>query len=80
MGNEYIEKVQGLIFGVTDCDEANEILNEINEYFRTNRITKSQKEQLENDLHNECMAEGINMGIDDYDWEEMCLYNTDLKD
>jgi hypothetical protein len=45
-----------------------------------NYITKTQKEQLESDVHSECMAEGINLGIDDYDWEEMCLYNTDLKD
>ncbi|WP_182004688.1 hypothetical protein [Priestia aryabhattai] len=80
MGNEYIEEVQGLVLSITDCDEANEILNKISEYFLMNYITKSQKEQLENDVHSECMAEGINLGIDDYDWEEMCLYNTDLKD
>ncbi|MFK7678803.1 hypothetical protein AAXE64_08480 [Priestia megaterium] len=80
MPNEYFEEIESLTQDIKDSDDANQVLYKIEDYYDMNYITDSQKERLESSVHSECMINGVNLGIDDYDWEEMCLYNPDLKD
>ena len=80
MNNGKYEAISERICEISTSDDASEIINEIEELYQGNEITNNEKEILTSKVHEECMFQSINLGIDDYDWEEMKLFDPNLSE
>lgn len=81
MNNEIYEKITDKIYDeITYVEDAYEIINQIDDFYRDGKLTSEQKDHLVIRVDEECMSNGINLGIDDYDWELMKESNPNLSD
>ncbi|WP_425203628.1 hypothetical protein [Priestia megaterium] len=84
MNNDTFREIRKSIPSVKTFDDIMKCLDKIDEAWTLGNITEKQKDNLEDNLRIEIqcdyMEEHIEPSIDDEDWEDMCLFNPDLRD